>query len=369
MINNKMIYIIFDSEFGNTLNGDLFKDGIINLPGLSFYPFFYKQAIKKNILCLTKKQFLSNTTLYNKNILLGFSYEGKKDNINFFKKYNIIPFIIFTGEAPLSSKNFYRNINNRVNPFLYYFGFSGSKFLLNTKNIEKFHQYYWPNKDVFVSGETFHNRRLITFISSAKHKMPANFNNKISIIIRHYRYYTNKIKSVFEKKYLGDDLLQFRNDAIKYFAQNEDFQLFGKGWDSNLKYDSFLSKIIFKNKPTVLISKITEINNSKFTFCFENTSYPGYITEKIFDIFLADSVPIWKGTKDIYVYIPSNCIIDCDKFNNFNDLYNHIKNIDENEWNNYRNNIKLFLLTESYKNFTELNFSNKIINLITKDFQ
>lgn len=368
LINNK-IYLIFDSDIGDTLNGDLFIYGNINLPGISFYPFFYKEAIKKNIVCLTKKQFLNNTYLYNKNILLGFSYEGKTHNLNFFNKYNIIPFIVFTGEAPLSSKYFYKNINKKVNPFLYYFGFSGSKYLLNASNFNKFNVYYWPNKDLFVPGDTWNNRRLLTFISSAKHKMPANFSKKLSIFIRHYRYYFNKLISLFEKTYFGYDLIQYRNEAIQYFSQKEDFHLFGKGWNSNLKYDSFLSKINFKNEPTELTSKIIEINKSKFTLCIENTSYPGYITEKIFDIFLADSVPIWKGTKDLYDYVPSNCFIDCDNFINFNDLYEYIKNINEKEWNIYRNNIKLFLLSNDYKNFTELEFTNKIIFLIKKDFQ
>lgn len=42
-------------------------------------------------------------------------------------------------------------------------------------------------------------------------------------------------------------------------------------------------------------NKIEWLKSYKFNLCFENSSYPGYLTEKLFDAFLAGCVPIYWG--------------------------------------------------------------------------
>ena len=41
--------------------------------------------------------------------------------------------------------------------------------------------------------------------------------------------------------------------------------------------------------------KIAWLKNYKFNICFENSSYPGYLTEKLFDAFAAGCIPIYWG--------------------------------------------------------------------------
>jgi hypothetical protein len=42
-------------------------------------------------------------------------------------------------------------------------------------------------------------------------------------------------------------------------------------------------------------NKVEFISNHKFTIAFENSSYPGYTTEKIFEPMLVDSIPLYWG--------------------------------------------------------------------------
>ena len=42
-------------------------------------------------------------------------------------------------------------------------------------------------------------------------------------------------------------------------------------------------------------NKIEWLKNYKFNICFENSSYPGYLTEKLFDAFKAGCIPIYWG--------------------------------------------------------------------------
>lgn len=54
----------------------------------------------------------------------------------------------------------------------------------------------------------------------------------------------------------------------------------------------------------------------KFVICFENSNNEGYITEKIFNVFLAGSIPIYNGSPDIgnYLNTDSMLLFEDDKF-------------------------------------------------------
>jgi hypothetical protein len=50
-------------------------------------------------------------------------------------------------------------------------------------------------------------------------------------------------------------------------------------------------------------------NQYKFVMCFENSHTEGYITEKIFNIFLAGSIPLYNGAPDIEKYIDAKSFV------------------------------------------------------------
>jgi hypothetical protein len=51
-------------------------------------------------------------------------------------------------------------------------------------------------------------------------------------------------------------------------------------------------------------------NQYKFIFCFENSYQPGYITEKIFNGLLSNSIPIYCGAPDISEFIDTSGFIN-----------------------------------------------------------
>ena len=55
---------------------------------------------------------------------------------------------------------------------------------------------------------------------------------------------------------------------------------------------------------------IDVLNKYKFVICFENSYSDGYLTEKIFNCFLAGVIPIYKGCPDITNYIQPSCFVD-----------------------------------------------------------
>lgn len=103
-------------------------------------------------------------------------------------------------------------------------------------------------------------------------------------------------------------------------------------------YDNILADKSCYNSPELL----DVFNRYKFIICVENSNTNGYITEKIFNIFLAKSIPIYDGAPDVENYINEQAFI---KFNemfikkvvylaNNKDRYNYVVNLPKFNKNN-----------------------------------
>lgn len=78
-------------------------------------------------------------------------------------------------------------------------------------------------------------------------------------------------------------------------------------------------------------SKVSFLSNYKFNIAFENSQAPGYITEKLTDCYLANTVPIyWGSSGDVYPY-PKESMICANDYASFEDLVARIKEVDEND--------------------------------------
>lgn len=78
-------------------------------------------------------------------------------------------------------------------------------------------------------------------------------------------------------------------------------------------------------------SKISYCSKYKFSIAYENENLPGYITEKLTDCYLSNTVPIYCGSiGDVYPY-PKESMICVDDFENVDDLLAKIKEIDTDD--------------------------------------
>lgn len=171
-----------------------------------------------------------------------------------------------------------------------------------------------------------------------------------------------------------------RVEAIHWFEKNhpKDFDLYGIKWDEyrflGLKTGRALSRIGF---PIRLLTpefpsyrgrvqtKQTVLEKYKFAICYENArDISGYITEKIFDCFFAGCVPVYWGADNITDHIPSNCFIDKRKFKTYEELYDFMIHMNEQDYCGYLNNIDNFLQSEKSQQFTCECFTKTIIDNI-----
>ena len=69
----------------------------------------------------------------------------------------------------------------------------------------------------------------------------------------------------------------------------------------------------------------------KFVICCENTSLPGYVTEKIVNAMIAKAIPIYFGTPDIVRFFNPASFINVHDFKTLEDMVQYVAGIDKND--------------------------------------
>lgn len=73
------------------------------------------------------------------------------------------------------------------------------------------------------------------------------------------------------------------------------------------------------------------IKNYLFNIAFENSSYPGYTTEKIAESWMEGCIPIYWGDPNITIDVNPDCFINVHDFESFETAIEHIKKVDHSK--------------------------------------
>lgn len=104
----------------------------------------------------------------------------------------------------------------------------------------------------------------------------------------------------------------------------------------------------------------------KFSYCLENShSIKGLISEKIFDCFMSQTIPIYLGAPDIETYIPKKCFVAYSDFNSIEELHHFIEQMDYHTYLSYLEHAKRFL-ENAEQIFSSQTFVEKIYNICEK---
>jgi hypothetical protein len=202
-------------------------------------------------------------------------------------------------------------------------------------------------------------------VVSSKARNTPNWTNWKSRCIQPIRDINRKIRDWIDPFLKVDDLYEMRLSAIEAYSHKTEFNLYGKGWDTAIKYWPRFIQLKFAHLPRACEDKVKVMEGYKFALCFENCAFPGYITEKIFDGFFAGCVPVYLGAPDITNYIPQDCFIDFRRFTSFAELWDFLQSMTYSKWNSYRENIRGFLSSESFEPFKDTTTANKFLSWLT----
>jgi hypothetical protein len=81
-----------------------------------------------------------------------------------------------------------------------------------------------------------------------------------------------------------------------------------------------------------LRSKFSTASQYKYTLCFENDLFPGYVTEKLIEAYATKTVPLYWGDLGNETRLNQNAFINLKNFNNLREFVDYISSINQDEY-------------------------------------
>jgi hypothetical protein len=196
------------------------------------------------------------------------------------------------------------------------------------------HHTYTAGRKVFFSGEPYGQRKNADF--NITFDTNSYTNTRLPLWLC---YFSNSLLDESMKRGNNTNVIPNRVKFCSFLATGPGLennrQVFVEKLSKYKQVDCggrFLNNIGY-NVPLGLncSGKIEHNNNYKFAMAFESTMYPGYVTEKICDVFKSNCIPIYWGHPDIIKDFNPNSFINANNFANFDELVEYIIKVDNDE--------------------------------------
>lgn len=177
------------------------------------------------------------------------------------------------------------------------------------------------------------------------------------------------------------ELYSKRIEAVRWFEKFHpgELDLYGRGWDERLFTGSLAARALNKIRPLRRLlaphfpsykgeipKKRPVLSRYKFSICYENTAFPGYITEKIFDCFFSGVVPVYLGAPNVLSHIPGECFVDKRKYPTYEALYERLRGMSEADILGHLDAVKKFLSGNASRQFSADSFVDTILGAALK---
>ena len=221
---------------------------------------------------------------------------------------------------------------------------------LITNNPNKYKQINYPidlntiAPSHFPTEEEFNNKKLSSLVAAA-FTITKSAPEKKSLLFERY-----KILKWFHKNH-PDELDYFSRanpvEKFKYFRGASLLNHININLSRKIAqklFDTRIKKVYRGAIPS--LDKNVVLAQYKFNFCLENShGIKGLISEKIFDCFMANTIPIYYGASDIENYIPKSCYIPYSDFKTLENLFLFLKQMNYTTYLHYLEGASRFLET------------------------
>lgn len=119
------------------------------------------------------------------------------------------------------------------------------------------------------------------------------------------------------------DYYTVRRRVIEQLADRKRITVYGRGWAGSATVAG-AGAWAGSNDYS---EKLATLGRYRFCLCFENCGFPGYITEKIYDCFLAGTIPVYLGAPDIAKRFPAAAFVDYRQFSSPERLLAHLESL------------------------------------------
>lgn len=147
-------------------------------------------------------------------------------------------------------------------------------------------------------------------------------------LYRLYNSYQDILKPRVSEKILLEDrkFCCFLTSNPLGVERNQFFQLLSayKKVDAGGKVFNNINELVPRGE------EVQWMSGYKFCIAFENSSYPGYTTEKITNVLAAGTIPIYWGNPLVDRDFNTKSFINCHEFGNFEDAVERVIEVDQN---------------------------------------
>lgn len=249
------------------------------------------------------------------------------------------PFLLTCLEASIYVPFFYDNREKISEKFRFKLGFGFTEQARPNEVIDhiwfRFPAYC---KTDILEIKKIDQRKQIALVASNKYRTQKIFFARpvnLMVILRTFKIWVQKLLSPSLRLALGASLHEKRLAAIAYFLGETSLDLYGSGWENlgNLpkEWAKKIAVVIRHSYLGKCDDKLEVLSEYRFCLCFENMDASGYVTEKIVDCFVAGTVPLYWGARDIKKIIPPDCFIDIRDFSSFEDLNRFLHTLSEQD--------------------------------------
>ena len=283
-------------------------------------------------------------------------------------EHQAITALVSSGESPNVAWRFYHNLQRYTRHYRHAILFRGAS--TRVKPPTQFHPLYWPNVSRKpISGPEWNKRRYVVTVASNKQRFVVSTQQPLVQMRRLFKRMLWGYLQLTDPFFRFQDLYQVRLSAIRYFAGDADFRLFGTGWEQPNGLPGDMWQVVRRLNPTPVSDKLDAMSGFKFALCFENCVFPGYVTEKIFDCFLAGCIPIYFGAPDIADFVPAEAFIDFRQFRGFAELDQYLHQLPGASAQYYLQAARSFMASAAFDKFTVNNTVTQLMGIIEQEVQ
>lgn len=280
---------------------------------------------------------------------------------------------IVNGESPQAIPDFYRRLPENSRPFRFRMFFGGMLDRLDQDGENR--KFYFPSY-----SEDERSQRIALGLDESAARFALDGRSFLTLVAANnywrrtgFEYYRRKPRKLllrWSRSPEGEhyrwskrnQLHTARLRAIHHFSRRDRISLFGRRWDTHPIPVGFSRAPVLKSWRGALPGpkKVEALSRAKFNFCAENSIFPGYVTEKIFDAFIAGTVPVYFGAPDIRDFVPESSFIDGDDFKSMRELERYLDSVSLEDYRNFLASAVDFLKSEDGGKHTYESFARQM---------
>jgi hypothetical protein len=290
------------------------------------------------------------------------AYDWTPDAQNLVRQ-GVQPAILISFEPPVIAWSLYYHLEQISGMFPHTFMFEGARDRVHGSS--RFHPLNFPLPCPYPrpTGRSWAQRRFLTMVNSNK-GLPhardlARWFDRPREVSAKRTWAGLRYRPVARVRYGA------RLRAIEAFSNLDDFDLYGEGWETrHPAVEPAAHANALRVYRGAIDNKLALLAGYRFALVFENTRYPGYISEKIFDCFYARCIPVYSGAPDVAMYIPPPSFIDLRQFSSYRELERFLRGLTEADARRYVDAAHAFLSSAAHEAFCANRLARDMVDVL-----